>query len=64
MRTIKVIFDGELSSGDYAGRGNGIWAMLKIAYPNGGFRLGSDNRTPVPDLHARWNTLGTRCPWR
>jgi hypothetical protein len=38
--------------------------MLKIAYPNGGFRLESDNGTPVVDLNARWASLGTQCPWR
>ena len=64
MRKITIIFDGELSSDDYADRGNGIWAMLKIGYPNGGFRLESDNGTPVVDLNARWVSLGTQCPWR
>jgi hypothetical protein len=64
MRKITVIFDGELSPDDYADRGNGIWAMLKVAYPNGGFRIESDTLTPVPDLNARWNSLGTQCPWR
>jgi hypothetical protein len=64
MRTIKVISDGELSSDDYADRGNGIRAMLRIACPNGGFRLERDDRTPVPDLNARWNSLATQCPWR
>jgi hypothetical protein len=30
--------------------GNGIWAVLKIAHPNGGFHLESDGGTTMKDL--------------
>jgi arsenate reductase len=47
-----------------ADRGNGIWAVLKIAHPDGGFHLESDGGTMVKDLNDRWAQHGGQYPWR
>jgi len=41
-RAIKVIFDDNLTDEQYADRGNGIWPVLNIAHPGGGFHLEGD----------------------
>ena len=42
-RRITIVFDENLTDEEYADRGNGIWAVLKIAHPDGGFHLESDS---------------------
>lgn len=65
-RTITVVFDEDLrlTSEQYADRGNGIWAVLKIAHPDGGFHLESDGLTTPKFLNDRWAGHGIQCPWK
>ncbi len=63
-RTITVVFEQNLTDEEYADRGNGIWGVLKMAHPNGGFHLESDGVTTVKKLNDRWTDLGGQCPWR
>jgi|GraSoi2013_100cm_1033763.scaffolds.fasta_scaffold293736_2 hypothetical protein len=63
-RTITVVFDEDLTDQEYADRGNGIWAALKMAHPQGGFSLESDGLTTVQKLNDRWAALGRSCPWQ
>lgn len=63
-RRITIVFEGNLTDEKYAGRGNGIWAALKIAHPDGGFRLESDGVTAVPCLNDRRAGHGRQCPWQ
>ncbi len=62
MRTFTVDFDEDLTDQEYADRGNGIWAVLKIAHPVGGFRI--DGGTPVQCLNDRQSGHGRQCPWQ
>jgi hypothetical protein len=63
-RKITIVFDKDLSHDEYAARGNGIWAVLKIAHPGGGFHLESDGGTPDADLNDWWTRQGGQCPWQ
>jgi len=63
-RRITIVFDENLTDEKYADRGNGIWAVLKIAYPDGGFHLESDGVTAVAYLNDRWAEHGRQCPWQ
>ena len=63
-RTITIVFDENLTDEQYADRRNGIWAVLKIAHPKGGFRLESDGGTTVKFLNDRRAGHGSQCPWR
>jgi hypothetical protein len=63
-RRITIVFDENLTDEEYADRGNGIWAVLKIAHPDGGFHLESDGVTTVPYLNDRYAELGRRCLWQ
>jgi hypothetical protein len=47
---------------EYAARGNGIWAVLKIAHPPGGFRLESDGGSPDTDLNGWWARQASQSP--
>ena len=44
-RKITIVFGEDLGPEEYAARGNGIWGVLKIAHPGGGFHLESDGGT-------------------
>lgn len=61
-RRITIVSDENLTGGEYADRGNGIWAVLKFAHPDGGFCLGSDGGTTVPYLNGRRAGHGRQCP--
>jgi ABC-type tungstate transport system permease subunit len=63
-RTITIVFDENLTDEQYADHGNGIWAVLKIAHPKGGFHLESDGGTTVKYLNDRRPGHGSQCPWR
>jgi hypothetical protein len=68
MRTLTIVFDEDLSENmtgaQYADLGNGVWGVLKLAYPDGGFHLQSDGQTPTYVLNDRWNQHSGQCPWR
>jgi hypothetical protein len=64
QRTITVVFDEDLSHQEYAYRGNSIWAVLKIAHADGGFRIESNGSTPIQYLNDRWAGHGRQCPWQ
>jgi hypothetical protein len=49
---------------EYADFGNGIWGVLKMARPAGGFHLKSDGGTTVKYLNDRWAQHGGQLPWR
>jgi hypothetical protein len=65
-RTITIVFDEglHLSNEQYADRGNGIWGVLEIAHPNGGFHLESDGLTTPEFLNDRSAGHVSQCPWR
>jgi hypothetical protein len=63
-RRITIVFEEDLGDEQYAARGNGIWAVLKIAHPNGGFHLESDGGTTMKDLNDWWVRQGGQCPWQ
>ena len=63
-RRITIVSDENLTYEEYAGRGNRIRAALKIAHPDGGFRLESDGVTTVPCLNDRRAGHGRQCPWQ
>ena len=63
-RRITIVFDENLTDEGYADRGNGIWAVLKIAHSDGGFHPGSNGVTTVPYLNDRWAGHGRQCPWQ
>ncbi len=63
-RRITIVSGENLTGEEYADRGKGIWAVLKIAHPDGGFHLESDGGTAVPDVNDRWAEYGHRCPWQ
>jgi len=67
-RTITIVFDDalakDMSHDQYADTGNGIWGVLKIGYPAGGFHLESDGQTPPKALNDRWDQHGGQCPWQ
>lgn len=63
-RQITIVFDENLADEEYAARGNGIWAVLKIAHAGGGFRLQSDGLTPLGFLNDWWTRQGGQCPWQ
>ena len=56
--------DKDLSKEEYAGFGNGIWGVLKMARPAGGFHLESDGATTVQYLNDRWAQHGGQLPWQ
>jgi hypothetical protein len=61
---IMIVLDEDLAGEEYAARGNGIRAVLKIARPGGGFRLQSDGGTPSGFLNGWWTRQGGQCPWQ
>ena len=63
-RTITVVIDEDLSNEAYADFGNGIWGVLKMARPEGGFHLEADGGTTVGSLNERWAQHGGELPWR
>ena len=63
-RTITIVFDEDLTGEQYADRGNGIWSVLKIGRPGGGFHLESDGLTTVEFLNDRWSRPRGQHPWR
>jgi ABC-type tungstate transport system permease subunit len=65
-RTITIVFDDKLNltKEEYADFGNGIWGVLKMARPAGGFHLKSDGGTMVAYLNDRWARHGGQLPWR
>jgi hypothetical protein len=62
-RPVTIVSGENLTGEKYADRGNGIWAVLKIAHPDGGFHLESDGVTAVPYLTDRWAEYSRQCPW-
>lgn len=63
-RRMTIVSGENLTDEEYADRGNGIWAVLKIAHPDGGFRLESDGGTTAEHLNDRWAGHGRQCPWQ
>jgi hypothetical protein len=63
-RTITVVFDENLTDEEYADFGNGLWGVLKMARPAGGFHLESDGGTAVQYLNDRWAQHGGQSPWQ
>jgi hypothetical protein len=63
-RRIMIVSGENLTDEKYTDRGDGIWAVLKIAHPDGGFHLESDGVTAVPYLNDRWAEHSRQCPWR
>jgi hypothetical protein len=63
-RTITVVIDEDLDDDRYADFGNGIWGVLKMARPGGGFHLEADGGTTVGYLSERWVQHGGELPWR
>jgi hypothetical protein len=65
-RTITIVFDENLNltKEEYADFGNGIWGVLKMARPEGGFHLKSDGGTTVKYLNDRSAQHGGQLPWQ
>jgi len=63
-RRITVVIDGDLEDDRYADFGNGIWGVLKMARPEGGFHLQADRDTTVGYLNERLAQHGGELPWR
>jgi hypothetical protein len=68
-RTITIVFDEDptkkdMTKEEYADFGNGIWGVLKMARPAGGFHLESDGGTTVNYLNSRWAQHGGQLPWQ
>jgi hypothetical protein len=63
-RRITIVSGENLTDEKYADRGNGIWAVLKIAHADGGFHLETVGVTAVPYLNDRQAEHSRRCPWR
>jgi len=53
-----------LSKEEYAGFGNGIWGVLKMARPAGGFHLDSGGGTTVQYLNDWWAQHSGQLPWQ
>ncbi len=52
------------SDEEYADFGNGIWGVLKMTRPKGGFHLEADHGTTVDYLNQRWAKHRGEFPWR
>lgn len=63
-RTITIVIDEELEGDRYADLGNGIWGVLKMARPEGGFHLEGDGGTAAGYLSERWARHGDELPWQ
>jgi hypothetical protein len=64
-RRITIVIDEDLKHVQYADLGNGIWGILKLARPEGGFHLEADGGgTTVGYLNERWARHGNEIPWR
>ena len=63
-RRIMVVIDEDLEHDRYADFRNGIWGVLKMALPEGGFHLEADGGTTVGYLNERWAQHGDELPWR
>jgi len=63
-RRITIVIDEDLADDRYAGFGNGIWGVLKMARPDGGFHLEADGGTTTGYLSDRWAQHGDELPWR
>lgn len=61
---ITIVSGENLTDKEYDPRGNGIWAALKIAHPDGGFHPRSDLGATVPYLRDRRAGHGRQCPWQ
>jgi hypothetical protein len=63
-RRITIVIDDDPGNELYADLGNGVWGVLKVALPGGGFHLEADGGTTAGYLNQRWAQHGGDAPWQ